>query len=164
MPAYVSVMFSLLLAVTLSVTSADAFAQLKHLAGKWSGKTDRGAPIVITYQVAAHGSTVVETQSPGEADEMLTVYSLDGNDLVLTHYCPMGPVGNQPHMVLDRAGSTPGDLRFTFARLANLDPDKDIHLHAGRVRIIDDRHIERQWYVYKDGKKVATQTFTLERE
>ncbi|HEY2093167.1 MAG TPA: hypothetical protein VGJ81_14885 [Thermoanaerobaculia bacterium] len=156
-------MFSLLLAVALSVTPVDALTQLKQLAGKWSGKTDRGAPIVITYQVAAHGSTVVETQSPGEPDEMLTVYSLDGNDLVLTHYCPMGPVGNQPHMALDRTASTPRDLRFTFVRLANLDAEKDVHLHAGRIRVVDDHHLERQWDVYKGGKKVGTETFVLEK-
>ncbi|HJT16991.1 MAG TPA: hypothetical protein VJ853_06380, partial [Thermoanaerobaculia bacterium] len=94
------------------VTAGDALALVKRLSGKWRGTTERGAPIEIDYQVAAKGSTVIETQSPGEPDEMLTVYSIDGDQLVLTHYCPMGPIGNQPHLVLDRATSSPNDLRF----------------------------------------------------
>ena len=143
--------------------AADAFARVKRLAGHWRGTTDRGAPIAIEYQVAAKGSTVIETQSPGEPDEMLTVYSIDGDDLVLTHYCPMGPVGNQPHLVLDRRASTPDDLHFTFVSLVNLDASKDIHLHSGAIKFIDDQHIDRQWDVYKDGRKVGTQTFHLQR-
>ena len=148
---------------TPPITAADAFAQLKTLAGKWHGTTDRGSPIQIDYQVAAHGSTIVETQSPGEPDEMLTVYSLDGHDLVLTHYCPMGPVGNQPHMALDLAASTPKELHFTFVSLTNLDAQKDVHLHSGSLKVIDAGHLERTWDVYKDGRKVATQIFRLER-
>ena len=146
------------------IAAADGLAQVKRLAGHWRGTTQHGTPIEIEYQVAANGSTVVETQSPGGPDEMLTVYSIDGDDLVLTHYCPMGPVGNQPHMVLDRGISSANDLHFTFVSLTNLDAGKDIHLHCGTLRLLDDQRLERTWDVYKDGRKVATQRFDLVRD
>jgi hypothetical protein len=146
------------------IAVGDALALVKRLSGTWRGTTERSAPIEIDYQIAAKGSTVIETQSPGEPDEMLTVYSIDGDNLVLTHYCPMGPVGNQPHLVLDRATSSPNDLHFTFVSLTNLDAHKDVHLHSGTLKLIDDQHLERTWDVYKDGHKVATQIFRLTRD
>ena len=147
-----------------SGTSAlDAFARLKGLAGSWTGTTEAGAPITIDYVVAAHGTTVIETQSPGAPDEMLSVYSVAGDDLLLTHYCPMGPHGNQPHMRLDREKSTPSLLVFAFVSLANLDPEKDMHVHDGSIRIVDADHIERTWEIWNHGRKVATERFELAR-
>ena len=44
------------------------------------------------------GSAVTETLFPGTAHEMMSVYHMDGDDLVLTHYCAGG---NQPRMMLE---------------------------------------------------------------
>ncbi len=49
---------------------------------------------------------------------MINMYHLDGDDLVLTHYCAGG---NQPHMKLDRASATSGKLQFDFIGGTNLD-------------------------------------------
>src|SRR5258706_13659119 len=103
-----------------SVTALSAFADLKRLAGTWTGKTESGQPMTIEYRVAANGSTLIDTQSPGSPHEMVSVYSITDEDLVLTHYCPMGEHGNQPRMQLDRARSTRGDLRFMFTGGSNL--------------------------------------------
>jgi hypothetical protein len=145
------------------VANTAAFDVLRGLAGHWTGKSESGEPMTIDYAVAAHRSTLIETQAPGAADEMVTVYSLAGDDLVLTHYCPMGEHGNQPHMKLDRAASTPTDLRFSFVTLTNLDPAKDVHVHDGRIVILDADHIRREWEIYKDGRLSGTERFTLAR-
>ena len=47
----------------------------------------------MVYGVTAAGTAVMEALFPETDHEMLTVYHLEGNDLVLTHYCAMG---NQP--------------------------------------------------------------------
>ena len=44
----------------------------------------------IVYSVIAAGSAVHEHMFPGGPHEMVTVYHLDGPDLLLTHYCAAG--------------------------------------------------------------------------
>src|SRR4051812_11604246 len=99
---------------TPGVEVKAAFARLKSLAGEWKvaeldgvhGQHDGK----ITYKVTAGGSTVMETFFPGSDHEMVSMYHLDGDELVLTHYCA---AKNQPRMKLDRQASTPD--RYLFA-------------------------------------------------
>jgi hypothetical protein len=75
-------------------TSADAgrFEALKKLAGDWVeiGKDDKPTDkVVSSVRVTAAGSVVQETLFPDTAHEMVTMYHLDGADLVLTHYCAL---------------------------------------------------------------------------
>ncbi|MDB5309338.1 MAG: hypothetical protein JWO38_3540 [Gemmataceae bacterium] len=128
-----------------------ALAQLKKLKGEWVAADDKGKPtdkLVSVFKVTAAGSAVHETIFPGSPHEMVTVYHLDGKDLVLTHYCALG---NQPRMKLDPK-SPANQLRFTFAGGSNLDPAKDMHMHEGSITIVDDDHIEWTWQGYEDGK------------
>src|SRR5579883_3440161 len=79
---------------------AAGFESLKKLAGDWVqiGKDGKPAgPVVSSIRVTSAGTAVEETLFPGTAHEMVTMYHLDGGELVLTHYCALG---NQPHMRL----------------------------------------------------------------
>jgi hypothetical protein len=127
------------------------FEQLKKLAGEWYAADDKGNPTgspVSVFRVISGGSAVQETIFPGQGHEMVTVYHLDGPDLVLTHYCALG---NQPRLKLDPK-SPPNQLRFQFVGGSNLDPAKDMHMHEGTITIIDDDHIEWAWQGYANGK------------
>ena len=70
--------------------------------------------------------------------EMVSIYHLDGADLVMTHYCVLG---NQPRMKADPK-SPANQIRFEFAGGTNLDPAKDMHMHEGTLTFVDDDHIE----------------------
>jgi hypothetical protein len=87
-----------------SVSGSDAFEQLKMLAGSWSGSaTGEGEEaeaeaemvdkVVHDFRVSAAGTVVMETMGPDSEYEMINMYHLDGDELVLTHYCSSG---NQP--------------------------------------------------------------------
>ncbi len=140
-----------------------AFERIRALAGAWRGTEDGGRPVTIEFKVAARGTTVLETQNPGADDEMISVYTRDGDDLVMTHYCPMGPVGNQPHMRLDRARSTTDALVFDFTGGSNLDADKDAHVHRARITWLGPDSLKREWDIYHDGRKTAVVMFLLSR-
>src|SRR5262249_2697880 len=60
--------------------------------------------------------------------EMISVYTADGPDLILTHYCVLG---NQPRMKAD-PDSPPNQIVFRFAGGSNLEPAKDKHMCAVR--------------------------------
>jgi hypothetical protein len=146
-----------------AMTAKEAFAMLKNLAGEWNGtihEKDRGPTGSETYKVTANGNVVLETLFPGTEHEMVTAYHLNGDQLVLTHYCASG---NHPKMALDKQ-STKNLLVFTFAGATNFNPKKDMHMHNGRIKLIDNDHIESEWDAYKDGKHVSTEKFFLSRK
>ena len=91
---------------------------------------------------------------------MVTIYYMDGADLVLTHYCAMG---NQPRMKFTGV-SDKGEYVFDFTGGSNIDPAKDMHMHAVRIRILGPDKVESVWDSWKDGKKVESKTFVLARK
>lgn len=119
----------------------SAFEAMKKLAGTWVVAGEDGKPtdqVMSIIKVTAGGSAVHETLFPGQPQEMVSVYTVDGPDLVLTHYCVLG---NQPRLKAD-PNSSANQIRFEFAGGSNLDPTKDKHMHSATLTIVDDAHIE----------------------
>jgi hypothetical protein len=147
------------------VEAKAAFGRLKSLAGEWKceareGGHAPGQPSKIVYRVTANGSAVMETFFPGTDHEMVSMYHLDGDELKMTHYCAMG---NQPRMRLDKKASTSDELKFVFDGGTNLDPEKDMHMHSGRIAFRDAGRVEAEWDGYKGRDKVGTHKLSLSR-
>ena len=139
---------------------ATGFDQLKTLAGEWEGKTENGKSVRVYYKVISGGSALLETLAPGGEPEMLTVYNLDGNHVMLTHYCS---AGNQPRM---RAlAATPGAKEFNFAFLdaTNLASPAAGHMHKLAIRLEDNDHFTQRW-TWRDNGKEATEVFHFTRK
>ena len=127
------------------------FERLKQRAGAWVEADKDGKPtdkVVSVVRVTAGGSAVVETLFPDQPQEMVSVYTLDKSDVVMTHYCVLG---NQPRMKADLA-SPKNQIRFVFAGGTNLDPAKDAHMHGATLTFVDDDHIEVAGEAWVDGK------------
>ena len=153
---------SLVLATVLQADEASSakaskhprFEQLKQLAGTWVEADAQGQPtekVVSVIQVTAGGSAVKETLFPGEEMEMISMYHLDGNDLVMTHYCMLG---NQPRMKADPQ-SPANQIRWQFAGGSNLDPSKDMHMHSSTLTFVDANHIQIEGEAWDGGKPCA---------
>jgi hypothetical protein len=115
--------------------------KMKKLAGTWVAAGKDGKPtdqVVSVIKVTAGGSAVHETLFPGQPHEMISIYTVDGPDLVMTHYCVLG---NQPRMKADPK-SPANQICFKFVGGTNLDPKKDKHMHEGTLTFIDNDHIE----------------------
>ena len=125
--------------------------KMKKLAGTWVAADKDGKPtdqVVSVIKLTAGGSAIQETLFPGQDHEMVSIYTTDGPDLVMTHYCMLG---NQPRMKLDPKGKA-NELKFVFAGGTNLDPAKDMHMHEGSITLVDDDHMEWTWCGYVGGK------------
>ena len=134
-----------------AAAKTNGLERMKKLAGTWVQADDKGQPtatVVSVFRVTSSGSAVEETIFPGTGHEMVTLYHLDGPDLVLTHYCALG---NQPHLKLDPA-SAKNRLDFKFVGGSNINPAKDMHMHEGSITIVDDDHIDWWWQAWQDGK------------
>lgn len=155
---------ALLLALVASTAQADdksqttlppaptnaAMEKMKSLVGTWlkvdeNGKTTDEVASVI--KLTAGGSAVVETIFPGQPMEMVSVYTVDGGDLVMTHYCVLG---NQPRMKADPK-SPEGTIKFDFTGGSNLDVKKDRHMHAATLKFVDADKIEIEGQGWENG-------------
>lgn len=144
------------------VEAKAVLERLKALAGTWTfvgGEEDAR----VVYRVTAAGSAVMEDQFPDSAHEMVSIYHLDGDDLVMTHYCA---AGNQPRLRLDRAKSTPDELFFAFDGGTNFDPTKDMHIHEAVLHLgkVAEGKLTSDWTAHHNGESVGTTTFSLARE
>ena len=127
------------------------FERLKSLAGTWVEADKDGKPtdkVVSIVKVTAGGSAIHETLFPGQSMEMVSVYHLDGTELVMTHYCMLG---NQPRMKADPKSPT-NQIKWVFAGGTNLDPAKDMHMHSAVVTFVDADRIEIAGEAWENGK------------
>jgi hypothetical protein len=144
-----------------SGSARQALDRIKTLVGTWEGNI--GAPDgpkgSVRYELTGGGHIVKETLFPETDHEMLTIYHLDGETLLATHYCSSG---NAPLMKLEKA--TPQELSFGFSGGANLDPAKDVHIHSGRLRWADGGGLQSEWDDYKGAQHQMTHKFFLSRK
>jgi len=95
-----------LFAAILSLTSSfgnsfsEDFEKLKSLQGKWQGTLERtdgtSDSFEINYSVTSNGSALLEESDTGGI-EMLTIFNVQNNELLSTHYCALQ---NKPVSVL----------------------------------------------------------------
>ena len=72
-----------------------AFEKLKTLAGSWQGSV-MGMPVQATIRVTSRGNAILhEATSSAMPDNPITMIYVDGDRLLLTHYCDSG---NRPRM------------------------------------------------------------------
>ena len=99
---------------------ATIFEQLCNLVGEWR---DTESSTEVDFRLSANGSVLVETWRWPERDiEALTLYHMDGEQLMATHYCP---AGNQPRLLLDTSDGTV--ITFKFHSATNLQDPNDDH-------------------------------------
>jgi len=66
--------------------SQEAFDRLASLQGEWRGEQG-GKKINVTYTLTANGSALMEQFRPESGPVMITMFIVDGNHLIATHYC-----------------------------------------------------------------------------
>lgn len=132
------------------------FEKLKKLSGTWVAADENGNPtgeVVSVIRVTAGGSAVHETLFPGQPQEMISVYTPEGQSVLMTHYCVLG---NQPRMKSDVTAPS-NQIAFKFVGGGNLDPKKDKHMHEGTLVLVDDDHIELKGCAWENGAPAADQ-------
>ena len=128
-----------------------AFERIKSLAGSWEGRSTKGWRENLRYQVIAGGSAVLETSfeaHPGE--EMATVFHMDGDRLVLTHYCV---AKNQPRLEATSISDGGTRIVFTFRDGGNIPTRDKGHMDSAVMTFDGPDRITARWSWYQDGKE-----------
>ncbi|MBL8299289.1 MAG: hypothetical protein JNN30_13200 [Rhodanobacteraceae bacterium] len=105
------------------------FEELKTLVGNWR-LTEAGKSTSVEVKLIANGSTLVETWTMSPTRRSMTVYTMDGDRLLATHYCPQG---NAPRLVYTQTDDSRAH-HFAFLDGANLQNPEGAHEHAFWIR------------------------------
>ena len=137
------------------------FDQLKGLEGSWAGTNSQGQPLQVTFRLTAGGSAlmseiVVHDTDKHGPENMITMFHMDGDRLLMTHYCG---AGNQPRMKV--VSSDAKSVSFEFFDGTNIAPGDGHMQHVTFTQPDADHHIE-EW-VFLDQGKETKEVFTLAR-
>ena len=123
------------------------FKQLQTLVGEWEGKTEAGRVLKVSYRLTANNSVLVETWTLGPQRESLTLYHMDNEDLIATHYCALG---NQPRLRLKEGGSA-SVFTFEFISATNLPKPEIAHQHRFEIEILQANSFARSETYLENG-------------
>jgi hypothetical protein len=137
-----------------------AFAALKKLAGEWRGKSTKGWTEKIDFQVIAGGSVLMDRSFGAHPDEwMATMIHMDGDRLLLTHYCI---AKNQPRLVATKA--TGSEITFEFLDATNLKSRDQGHMDKVVIKLDGDDRFTSRWTWFQDGKESWMEEIEHRRE
>ena len=144
----------------------SSFDKLKGLAGEWEGTVTTVPPeptvvgkiAQVTLRVTSLGNALLhEMKIPGRPDDPITMVYLDGDRLLLTHYCD---AGNRPRMLGTMA---PDGNKVEFSLLDVAGSTQYGHMHNVAFTVISpDHHIEEWTFMVDKGPVQAH--FDLQRK
>ncbi len=143
-----------------------AFQKLQTLVGEWEGASADGRKAKTTFRLVANGSVLMEQfrfigEEGDHASEMITMYHLDGDRLVLTHYCV---AKNQPRMVATWNGEESSRFVFSFLDATNLESPNEGHMHRAELELVDRDRFRTEWTFMKDGEVAFDEPFEFTRK
>ena len=143
-----------------------SFDKLKTVAGTWEGHitTTPAAPEIdgklmqVSLRVTSMGNAMIhEMTGSGRPDDPITMLYLDGDRLMLTHYCD---AGNRPRM----AGKMSADgktVEFDFLDVAG--STQYGHMHHAAFTVTDADHHSEEWTYMAPGDKPVRAHMDLQR-
>ena len=128
--------------------SEQAFDRLSSLKGEWNGQID-GVNTTLIYTLTANGSALMEQFRPEKGPEMITMFTIDGDHLIATHYCS---AKNQPQMETPAISDVRKPLEFSVVRVTGLKSPDDFHNTGLTVIQEDNDHLTQEWSYQHKGK------------
>src|SRR5215475_2930593 len=128
--------------------SEEAFDRLASLQGEWKGTAD-GVNTTLIYTVTSNGSALMEECRPEKGPEMITMFTVDGDHLIATHYCS---AKNQPQMATAAIADAQKPLAFSLVRVTGLKSPDAFHNTGLTVIQEDNDHLTQEWLYQAKGK------------
>jgi hypothetical protein len=150
-----------------------SFDGLKTLSGTWEGRVTTVpkmdgmgdmANVEITLRVTSRGNAIVhEMKAAGTADDPtrydhpVTMLYMDGDRLLLTHYCD---AGNRPRM---EASASPDGKKVEFSFVDLSGGNEHGHMYHAVFTAIDANHHSEDWTYMMPGDKPVRAHMDLQR-
>lgn len=171
------ILFVLVMSITtMALAQSDAqksFDTIKTLAGSWQGRVTTEPTIKemgdnavsqVTMRVTSRGNALVhemkefgKPDDPTRYDHPVTMFYLDSDHLLLTHYCD---AGNRPRMTA-KVSADAKTVEFDFL---DLDGSNQFgHMQHAVFTIIDADHHTEDWTYMLPGDKPVRAHLELQR-
>lgn len=155
----ITVVLTVLLSTNFAKGESDAyksFEMIKGMEGNWVGKNIKGQTIEISFRSTAGGSALMSEIHGHGPENMISMFHMDGDRLLMTHYCG---AGNQPRLKVISADAK--SVSFEFFDGTNIGPGAG---HMQRVTFTqpDADHHTEEWVFLDHGKELREQ-FLMER-
>jgi len=137
-----------------------AFDQLKTLVGEWEGKNQSG-PVKVTYTLVSGGTALMERMQPANEAEMITMYSADGDRILVTHYCS---AGNQPSMKTEALKGVGSRYSFSLANVSGLKTPDEGHMVGLILTLVDKDHLTQSWKYQNNKGRTSEELFEFRRK
>jgi hypothetical protein len=149
-----------------------SFTELKTLAGSWKGQVTINPPmpdmgnsnVEVSWRITSRGNALVhemkedgKPSDPTKYDNPVTMFYLDGNRLLLTHYCD---AGNRPRMV---ARTSPDGKTVEFDFLDVSGSTSYGHMQHAVFTMVDENHHLEDWTFLMPGDKPVHARMELRR-
>lgn len=153
-------------ATAIQSDAQQAFDKLKTLAGSWEGPVTtvpqqadiEGTLTKVSLRATSMGHTLMhEATGPKRPDDPITMFVVEGDRLLLTHYCD---ADNRPRMV-GRMSPDGKTVEFDFLDVTgNL---KYGHMDHAVFTFVDANHHIEDWTYMMPGDKPIHAHFDLQR-
>jgi hypothetical protein len=150
-----------------------SFDKLKTLAGSWQASVTTDPPMKdmgngekteVLLRVTSRGNALVHEMGelnskadPTKFDHPVTMFYLDGDQLILTHYCD---AGNRPRMA---ARVSPDGKTVEFDLLDVTGDTRFGHMQHAVFTLIDENHHTEDWTFKMKGDKLIHAHMDLQR-
>lgn len=133
---------------------------MKSLQGEWEGSYEGKVATSASYRLVSNGTALMETLVSPDHSDMITMYTPDGDRMMMTHYCS---ANNQPRMRAPAASGGGKRLVFDYVDATNLEAPDAMHMHKLVVTWNDPDHFTQQWTSREKGKDTSA-TFSFTRK
>ena len=127
----------------------SGFDRLKTLVGTWEAAVPQGGTLTNTIRLVSNGTALEEIFQSKEDDQMVSLYTADGNRLAMTHYCA---AGNQPRMEAPAVTGDQKEFEFSLTGITNLANPSAGHMRHLLIQIADEDHFTEKWTWRENGK------------
>ena len=158
---------------TVTTDAQKSFTEMKTLAGTWQGpvkldpphpEMSNGKPVQVSMRVTSRGNALVHEMAeagavddPTKNDHPVTMFYLDSDRLLLTHYCD---AGNRPRMAA-RPSPDGKTVEFDFLDVAG--NTQYGHMQHAVFTVVDGNHHTEDWTFVMAGDKLMHAHMDLQR-
>ncbi len=137
--------------VAMPASSEDAFARLKTLAGDWEADLPGYGKMQDSVRLISNGTAIEETIGTA-ADNEASIYTRDGDRVLMTHFCAMTPDGHQVRLESAVLHGAPDRLEFVLVGSTNLHARGAPHMRRMSMTLFDRDHFSERWTKTEAGK------------
>jgi hypothetical protein len=131
-------------------SSADAFEYLKSLAGEWQAELPGFGRITSSIRLVSNGKAIEETIGTADNNEV-SLYTRDGNRLLLTHFCALTADGHVVRLQSAPVQAVASPLEFGLVGTSNLHSETAPHMRRVVMTFRDHDHFEERWTKTENG-------------